>query len=196
MLTIDYIALAILLFSILIGATAGFGKVLKFITKGITGKIISVVVCYFIFGVVYSWQFVQDLLAKIMAYIPEEANFFFKMLHTIRLEVIVLAIILFIAVQLLRVLVVGLIDKIVEIDTPVMKIINKTLGVALAIAAVLMLTCIVFSFSALLGKGTEGTIYKAIEGSFIGIDTLYINNPITKAIVDMINNINIELPTA
>lgn len=196
MLTIDYIALAVLLVCILIGATAGFGKVLKFITKGITGKIISVVVCYFIFGVVYSWEFVQNLLNKIMAYIPPESNFFFRILHSIRLEVVVLAIILFVIVQLLRVLVVNLIDKIVEIDTPVMKVINKTLGVALTISAVLMLTSIIFSFSAIFGQGTDGTIYKAIEGSFIGIDNLYKNNPVTKAIVDMINNINIEIPTA
>ncbi len=196
MLTVDYIALAVILACILIGATAGFGKVLKFITKGITGKIISVVVCYFIFGVVYSWEFVQNLLTNIMSYIPAEANFFFKILHTIRLEVIVLAIILFIAVQLLRVLVVGLIDKIVEINTPAMRIINKTLGVALTLASVIMLTCIVFSFSVLFGAGVEGTIYKAVEGSFIGLDNLYLNNPVTKAIVDMINNINIDLPTA
>ena len=185
MITADYVSIAVILFTILLGSVLGFGRLLRIVASGWTGKIISVVICYFLFGIVLNWGFVQDLLNSFLELFGSE-GFFAKLCRTIRLDVIVFAIVLFISVQILRKITVGIIEKIVEINNPVMRIINKTLGVLFGIALVLAIVMIVFSLSSLIGNGVEGTIYQSVKDSWFGLGKLYVNNPISNAIKSII----------
>ena len=65
MLLADWIMLGVIAVVIVLGLVAGFSGGLKFFTSGIFGVIISLAVTYFLLGIVNSWQFVQDLLAKL-----------------------------------------------------------------------------------------------------------------------------------
>ena len=65
MLLADYIMLGVIAVVVILGLVVGFSGGLKFFTSGIFGIVISVVVTYFLLGIVNSWQFVQDLLSKL-----------------------------------------------------------------------------------------------------------------------------------
>ena len=72
MITADVIVLISLLACLVLGSFMGFGKGLRLFTGGVFGRIISVVICYFIFGIVLSWGFVQDLLLKFTTMLAEQ----------------------------------------------------------------------------------------------------------------------------
>ena len=65
MLTIDWIVLAVLAASAVLGMLFGFGKLLKFFTGGIVGFIISIFVVYFFTGIVSGWGFVKELMERL-----------------------------------------------------------------------------------------------------------------------------------
>lgn len=177
MLVIDIVAIALLIAFFFLGLGLGFGKGLKLFTSGWIGKIISVVVCYFIFGVVLSWGFVQDVLASFVGALKDNGSDFCEFLLTIRIEIITFAIVLFIVVQLLRILVVNLIKNVMEIDNVVIRVVNKVFGVALFFGALIILTLIVFQVIAWIG-GVDGGFYNAIEGSVFGLDSVFQSNPL------------------
>lgn len=177
MLVIDIIAIALFAVFFLLGLGMGFGRGLKFLTGGIFGKIISIVVCYFLFGIVLSWGFVQDLLASFVNALSSSGSGFCNFLLTIRIEMIVFAIALFAIVQLLRILIVNVVKSVMEVNNVAMRVINKVLGVALFFAAMMVLLLIVFQIIAWIG-GTEGSFYQSIEGSVFGMDSLFKNNPL------------------
>ncbi|MBQ3493184.1 MAG: hypothetical protein IJA88_03670 [Clostridia bacterium] len=177
MLTIDIIVLVVGALCIVGGILGGFGKVLNFFTKGIFGKIISIFVCYFLFGVVLDWPFVKEALTNLNQSLASSENFICDLLIKIRLDLIVFAVALFFAVQLLRKLAVKLIDKAFSANNPVMKVINKVLGVALAFFCVAVILLTVFQILAWT-TGINGSVYQAMQGSFFKLDKLFVSNPL------------------
>ncbi len=183
MLTIDWIALGVILFAVLLGLLLGFGKCLKIFTGGIFGIIISIFVTYFLIGIVGSWGFVQSLLNQFDAALVANGSGFCTFLNDIGIESIVLAVALFIIVQLLRILIVNIIKGITEADNVVMRIINKVFGVVIAVAFILMLVLVVFQIVYLIGGDTANNFRQFLSGAF-KIDVLFDNNPL-RVIADM-----------
>jgi hypothetical protein len=186
MLVVDYVILGIGLLSVLLGAGLGFGKGLKIFTGGIIGKIFTIVVCYFLFGIVASWPFVQSLLGKLTLALEENGNFLCRALLFIRIDMITLAVALFIIVLIIKSLVVGIVASIFEADVTLMRFINKTLGVILFVFMAIVLTLIVFQVIAWI-NGAYGSFYESIAGSTLRIDNVFVNNPLN-AIFKMIKD--------
>lgn len=177
MITADVIVLAVLTACVILGAGLGFGKVLRFITGGIIGKIISLVICYFLFGVVLHFGFVQDLLLKFTTALSDNGSWICNLLLSIRIDLIVFAIALFIVVQILRKIVVYIIANVMEINNKAVSVINRILGIALLLAFNVMLMLIAFQIIAWI-SGTDGAFYTNLEGSVFGLDKLFVNNPL------------------
>lgn len=177
MITADVIVLAVLAACVILGAGLGFGKVLRFITGGIIGKIISLVICYFLFGVVLHFGFVQDLLLKFTTALSDNGSWICNLLLSIRIDLIVFAIALFIVVQILRKIVVYIIANVMEINNKAVSVINRILGIALLLAFNIMLMLIAFQIIAWI-SGTDGAFYTNLEGSVFGLDKLFVNNPL------------------
>ncbi|MBP5467282.1 MAG: hypothetical protein J6Y43_06960 [Clostridia bacterium] len=177
MITADVIAIITLAACILLGAALGFGKGLRFITGGIFGKIISIVICYFLFGIVLSFGFVQDLLLKFTTALSENGSWICNLLLNIRIDLIVFAIALFIVVQILRKIVVRIIANVMEMDNKVLSVINRLLGVVLLAAFAAMITLIVFQIIAWI-SGTDGAFFNNLQDSAFGLDKLFVNNPL------------------
>ena len=177
MLTADYIVLGLLLVFVLIGALVGFGKGLKFFTSGIFGIIISVFVCYLIFGLVLSWSVVSDLLARFNEWLREQGNVgtFFADIYIDR---VVLAVVLFIIVQIVRIIVVKIVKGIVEINNVVFKVINRILGSAFFVAVAMAVLLIVFQIVAWIGGDTAANFAANLDGSAFRLDDLFVNNPL------------------
>ena len=182
MITADIIVLVGCILFVLIGAMVGFGKGLKFFTSGIFGIIISVFVCYLIFGFVLDWDAVRNLLDKFNDWLKDSGDVgtFFADIHTDR---ILLAIVLFIIVQILRIIIVKIIKGIVEIDNILFKIINKILGAAFFFAVALAILLIVFQIVAWIGGDTAANFASELEDSIFKLDDLFANNPL-KAIFE------------
>ena len=182
MMTADIIVLVGCILFVLIGAMVGFGKGLKFFTSGIFGIIISVFVCYLIFGFVLDWDAVRNLLDKFNDWLKDSGDVgtFFADIHTDR---ILLAIVLFIIVQILRIIIVKIIKGIVEIDNILFKIINKILGAAFFFAVALAILLIVFQIVAWIGGDTAANFASELKDSIFKLDDLFANNPL-KAIFE------------
>ena len=191
MITADVIAIILMLAFFFGGIILGFGKTLKLLTSGLVGKIISVVVCYFLFGVVLYIPFVQSLLDKMIFALKENGNFICKVLLFIRLDLIVFAVSLFIFVQLLRRWAVGLIKSFFEIDTKPMRIINMVLGAALGLIALVIFTLVIFQVIAWIG-GTEGEFYQSLSGSVFKLDEIFKNNPVNSIFKTIIKSFKTE----
>ena len=191
MITADVIAIILMLAFFFGGIILGFGKTLKLLTSGLVGKIISVVVCYFLFGVVLYIPFVQSLLDKMIFALKENGNFICKVLLFIRLDLIVFAVALFIFVQLLRRWAVGLIKSFFEIDTKPMRIINKVLGAALGLVALVIFTLVIFQIIAWIG-GTEGEFYQSLTGSVFKLDEIFKDNPVNSIFKTIIKSFKTE----
>ena len=183
MQVVDGIALGIILFAAIIGLLLGFGKCLKIFTSGIIGVLISVVVTYFLLGIVGSWGFVQDLLGKFTQALVDNGSAFCIFLKNIGIETIVLAIALFIIIQLIRVLIVNIIIGVAEADNVIIKAINKFLGLVFALAFFAMLALVIFQIVYLIGGETSESFRQYLSGAF-KIDYIYDNNPL-RIIADM-----------
>ena len=177
MITADVIVLIALLLCLVLGSFMGFGKGLRLFTGGVFGKMISVVICYFLFGIVLSWGFVQDLLLRFTTMLAEQDIWICNLLLKIRIDMIVFALALFIVVQILRRVVVHIISGVFEIDNKVISVINKILGVALFIVFTAIFTLIVFQIIAWIG-GTDGGFYQSLQGSAFGLDKIFTDNPL------------------
>ncbi|MGN0806364.1 MAG: hypothetical protein ACI4MC_04930 [Candidatus Coproplasma sp.] len=180
---VDWIALGIILLAAMIGLLLGFGKFLKIFTSGIFGVIISIIVTYFLIGVVGSWGFVQDLLNKFTEALVNNGSPFCTFLRNIGIESIVLAVALFIIIQLLRILIVNIIKGIAESDNTVIRVINKFLGMLLAIAFFAMLALVIFQIIYLIGGDTSENFREYLTGAF-KLNYIYDNNPL-RTIADM-----------
>ena len=180
MSNLDLITLGVIMLTALIGAISGFGNGLKFFARGWLGRIISIIICYFLFGLVLKIPFVQDLLQKFVATLDGE-KWYLKILKYVRIDMIVFAVVLFFAVQLVKKLVVALINGLFGINTPFIRVLNKLLGVFIYLFLLLLLVLIVFQIAYLI-DGADGAIYQKTHGSLFGLDKLYLDNPLNKVI--------------
>lgn len=177
MILADWIAIAVVAAFILIGALVGFGKGLKFFTGGIFGIIISILVCYLVGGLVLEIPFVHDILEKFIQALTDK-NKFCDFLLQIHIEIIVYYIILFIIVSALRVLIVFLLKRIMEINNPIFKVVNRFLGIFFFLIVAILLTLFVFQIIYWIGGSTYEDFHKTLAGSFFKLDKLLEANPL------------------
>lgn len=178
MILADWITLGIFVVFAGMGTIMGLGKCLKFFTRGIFGIIISIFVCYYLYGVVINWQFVQELLDKLLEAIIAANNPFCQFLVDINIEVVLLWLILFCVVQLLRVIVVAIIKNVVEINNVVFKTINKIFGMIFMVCIATMLYLFVFQIIEWIGGNTVENVKAGLSGSFFKLDYIFENNPL------------------
>ncbi len=177
MVTADWIAIAVLVVALGLGALLGLGKWLKFFTSGVFGVIISIIICYFIGGGILQLGFVQELLAKFASLWSDKGGFGYSLLTKIHLEVIVYYIVLFVLVQIVRVLLVKIIRKGLEADVKPIKVVNRLLGAAFAFAIVFFIGLLILWIVAWVGGDTAASWEAYFENSgFVG--ALYRHNPI------------------
>lgn len=179
MILADYIAIGSFVLFGIVGAFIGFGKGLEVLTKGVFGIIISVIATYFLLGMVLSISFVQDFMMKINELLLAKGNGFCTFLVTVKFEVIVVAVLLFVIMQILRKVVVLIISRVMESDNTAMKVINKTLGALLSVTLMVGLSLIVMQI-VYFSSGAQGGSW--LEGSFFRLDYLYMHNPLTSLI--------------
>jgi hypothetical protein len=180
MVLADWIILGILLVCVLIGAIVGFGGVLKFFTSGIFGIIISIIVCYFFYGLVYNLQLTQDLLAKFILVLQNADNFFCNLLIKIHIEIVVLVLAMFIIVQILRKIIVSILKHVFEINNGFVRFINKLFGIFLMVALAAMFALIAFQIVSWIGGNTAADFAAKLDGSFLKLDVVFANNPLVK----------------
>lgn len=181
MITADLIVLITIAFCLVGGAALGFGRWLKILTGGVVGRIISVVICYFLFGIVLNWYFVQEFMLKITTALQADGSWICKFLLAIRIDMIAFAAVLFIIVQILRKFVVYLIANFMMIDNKVISVINRILGIILISLFLAMVMLIVFQVVAWV-LGTDCDFYHNLQGSVFGLDRLFIDNPLNSII--------------
>jgi hypothetical protein len=179
-LTADWVALCIVAVAALLGIILGFGRTLKIFTSGIFGIIISIIVCYFVYGIIINWTFTQDLMAKIVEALANAENGFCDFLIKIRMDIIVLCVGMFIIAQLLRIIIVAIVKNISETSNKVVRTINRILGMLLMLAIVVMLALIVFQIIAWVGGESAESFLSQLSGSVFKIDNVFLNNPLNK----------------
>ena len=169
----DWIFLAVLIVIAVLGALIGFGRGLKFLTGGIIGIIISVVLCYLFGGMILDMPFVRKLLSDLAAHWANS-----KFLTSIRLEIIIYYIALFIIFTILRILIVLVIRSIAESDVLVMKIFNKIGGVVIFVGLAFLLMFFVFQIIQWIGGNSAANFYKLLKTNCNAIvRPLYEHNP-------------------
>ncbi len=178
MITVDVVAIIVGVLSLAFGTLLGFGKSLKVFTKGIFGFVVSLVVCYFIYGIVLDWKFVGDLLEKFHKYLVAKDNFFCDLLIAIRIDMIVFYAALFGIVTLIRVFLVNLVAELMSSDNKAVKVVNKILGAIFFTFMVFVVVLILFQI--LSGSASFGA---KLNGSVFGLDKLFKNNPL-KSIIE------------
>lgn len=177
MITADWVAVGLTAFFCLVGYIAGFGRGLKFFTSGVFGFLISVLVCYCLGGFIYKLNFVQELLAKLIAAMTDK-NGFCDFLIKIRIEIAVYYVALFIVVSTVRIFAVLIIKSIVETNNAALKVINRVLGMILFLAAFAMIALFVFHIISLIGGTTEASFLEKLDGSFFRLDKIFEDNPL------------------
>ena len=178
MQTLDVITVIVAIVLALLGLLFGFGKTLRFFTKGIFGVVISVFVCATFGGMIAGISAVAEWIGALNTKLGQSWSF----LETIHLATVIYYVVLFFAVQIVRIIIVKCVAGVFEVDVLPMRIVNKLLGMALAVAAVLLLTLLVFAvFRTMQDTSFVQNILSKINGTFLG--SLYENNPV-KFVVD------------
>lgn len=179
MIAADYIAIGAACLFAVFGAVLGFGRCLRILNKGITGKVITLVVTYFIFGIVITMDQTKAAQAKFVEFLQSKDNAFCNFLVTIRAETILTGIIVFVAVMILQLIVVNVIAGILSADGKGVKLFNSILGVALGVAECIALALIVLEVLYLVGGGADGNMVETLKGSFFSLDKIYLDNPLS-----------------
>lgn len=179
MVLADWIFIGGILGCLTLGALIGFGKGLKFITRGIIGFAISMFVCYTFGGIILDIPFVTDLLTGLSS---KWAHI--EWLYKIHLEIIIYYIILFAVVSLVRVLIVKILAHVLETDVFAIKVINKACGAVLFTAIGLLVLLFVFQIIAWRGGDVSSNFLAQIAGSTI-VKPIYENNPMA-ILVEMV----------
>ena len=170
---IDIVTIAVLVGMGILGLICGFGKSLKRFTGGIVGIIISVFVCTAIGGMVLSIGPVAEIVSNLNANLAAKAAF----LDKIHAGLIIYYIVLFLVVQILRIIVVKVICKIFEADNKPMKVINRILGLIFVPAVTLLFVLLLFAvFKAVEDTAFIQSILEKLEGTILL--KLYEANPI------------------
>lgn len=172
MIIADWIMLGVIAVVVILGLVAGFSGGLRFFTGGIFGIIISVIVTYFLIGIVNSWQFVIDIFAKLNGAMNfgENAEYI--------IDQIILAVALFVIVQILRIIIVKLLAGLFEINNAFFKVINRVLGIAVMAAVAVILGLLAFQIIYWVGGQTAAEVAEGLDGSVFGLDWVYENNPL------------------
>lgn len=153
-----------------LGLAVGFGRTLKFFTRGIFGFIISVFVCATFGGMIQGIPAVQNWLTSL----NQSMGGF---LQTIHMETIVFYVVFFLVVQVVRILAVKLIAGLFSADILPVRIVNRLLGMVLMVAAVFLLLLLVFAvFRVLQDTSFVQNILDSLNGTFLG--KIYENNPV------------------
>ena len=176
MVSADYIAIAAVLIFAIIGSMIGFGKQLQILTKGIFGIVISLVVCYLLFGFVYNIPFVQTLLEKFKDYLISTDKPVVNFLLKIRIDIIAYAVALFIVVTIVRIVIVSIVKNVVEAESTVMRFVNKVLGAILGVGIAALIGLVVMQIKFISG---DGVVPEKLVGSFFRLDYVYAHNPLT-----------------
>lgn len=163
--------------SALLGIVFGLGRVLKSLTNHLPGKIAAGVFTYFIYGTVLNLGFVNSLLTSFVTMIADMDNFFSKVLLIIRIDMIVFAVALFFAVRIVQKLAVSLVAKIIEAKNPVFIVVNRVGGALLSAGCMFIVFLIILQFS-YWTSGRDGAMYETLKDSAIGLDRLFLNNPL------------------
>ena len=178
MQTLDVITVIAAIVLALLGLLLGFGKTLRFFTKGIFGVVLSVFVCATFGGMIAGIPAVAEWIGLLNTKLGESWSF----LETIHLATVIYYVVLFFAVQIVRIIIVKCVAGVFEADILPMRIVNKLLGMALMVAAVLLLTLLVLAvFRIVEDTAFVQNILAKINGTFLG--TLYENTPV-KFVVD------------
>ena len=199
MLIADWIALGIIILFAIIGLLVGFGRGLRFFTKGFFGFIISVFVCYSLGGFIIHIGFVDNLLTSFRGLFEGKEAWYFKLLLTIRIDIIVYYIVLFIVVQILRVIIVKIISSVFEIQNVFLKIINRIFGMVLFLCVLVLIAMIVFQIIYWIGGNTALNFVAKISGSALKLDWFYEHNPLIELIellfrIELRFTIPVEVP--
>lgn len=177
MLTADMVVLIVFGACLLFGALFGFSRGLRWFTSGAFGIIISIIITYFLIGIVLDWGFVKALMEKLVDALSASDSWICSILLNLRADLIVVTAILFTAVQILRMIVVSVIARIMESDNKIMRVLNSILGVAFFILFAIVMLLVVFQIIAWI-NGTDGTFYQGLVGSTFGLDKIFLGNPL------------------
>ena len=178
MIIADWVIIGLIAFFCLIGFIVGFGKGLDFFTGGIFGFLISIAVCYCLGGFIYKIQFVQDLLLKLTTALTNKHNGFCDFLVKIHIDIIVYYVALFIIVTIIRIMIVRIVSSIAEVDNPLLKFVNKTLGIVFFAFVLAALVLITFDIISLIGGSTAESFDGKLAGSKLKLDWIYEHNPL------------------
>ena len=181
MILVDYIAIGIIALTLLCGIFVGFGKGLVFVTKGVVGMIISAVIAWFLMGVVLSWGFVQNIIANFIASLEANGSAFCHFLITIRIDMVLLGIVLFVIIQIIRLVILKFIKEVFESDNVAMKVLNKVLGVILFAVFFSVVVLIAMQIAYMI-SGETGSVFNFFNGSALKLDAIYLNNPLNSFI--------------
>jgi hypothetical protein len=136
------------------------------------------VVAYFLFGIVSNWEFVQQLLKDFTTSLENGNNTFCDILLKINIDKICLALVLFLVVQILRIIIVLILRNVFEINNGFVKVINKLLGLVLFVGVAVMLGLIAFQIIAWIGGTTATNFANCLKGSGIKLDEIFVKNPL------------------
>lgn len=172
--TIDIISIVFLIIVALGGYAMGFGKSLKAITGGVVGFIISIFVCIAFGGSLQGLPFIKSFIE----YVNTAATQAWEFLGVLQLGYVAFYVIMFLIVQLARIIVVNTIAKIDYSQNRAIVIINKILGSILClgfVGGIILLVMAALSFfeemtfvENLLNKFSDSYLY-----------VVYNNNPIS-----------------
>ena len=139
-----------------LGLLLGFGRSLRFFTRGIFGIIISVFVVFTFGGMIKSIPAIGEMVANGDAYFENLWSF----LGYLHLGNVIYYVALFFIVQIVRMIIVRCVKGVFELENPVSKVLNRVLGMVFTVGAVLLLLLLVFA------------IFKHFETSEFMIDLL------------------------
>ena len=193
MVIADWIFIAGILVFAGLGAFLGFGKQLELLTKGVFGIIVSVIICYFVFGLVYNIPIVQNLLLKFKEALAATEKPFVNFLFKIRIDIIAYAVVLFLVVSALRLVIVYILKNVMEVDSKPIRIANKTLGVILGIAVFISIGLIVMQ---IVFFASDGAVPEPLQGSLFRLDRLYEHNPLAAQIIKWLKSAVEAVPAA
>ena len=180
MVLFDFIVLGLALVAIIIGVFAGFHRGMKFIFSGVSGFIVSLLVCYFVFGLVLNIGFVANFCTSLSQSLADNGSGFCNFLLTIRIDLIIVALVVIAIVQLLRIVFVVLIVKAFCEEVYNVSVLSRICGAFLFLVFFAVLILIVFGVLAIFNP-----IGDFLYGSFLKLDVIYEWNPLV-AIIDQV----------